>query len=256
MPIRRFNYTQRQRIEQSDARITLHEPESGFATFDAALNLKPYELPEEALVFVEAYRQTTRMRFAFGTAGHIEPLSERILGEFDTTDGVLFRVCVSSTAQPQGMLLAEADQIQPRLPEAADDNRLPLLAVKPDDDLGHQVWSVDFSGDPILLVNSKLGDYHALSTSPAFIALVLPAALREILMRTLLVEKHTDTEDLQDWRSRWLRFACLLPGGSTPPDAEDKEEVENWIDSAAASFCRQFRMTERFSEFWTGEETP
>ena len=66
---RRFNYTDRMRILQADARFSLKQG-GGKWSFDAALDLDDYDLPPESLVFVEAYRQTVWMRFAWARSGH------------------------------------------------------------------------------------------------------------------------------------------------------------------------------------------
>ena len=39
----------------------------GMLSFDAKLDLTGYDLPDDARVFVEAYRQTSFMRFPHGT---------------------------------------------------------------------------------------------------------------------------------------------------------------------------------------------
>ncbi len=185
MAIRRFNYTGRLRIRREHVRITIHESGGEPARFDATLNLDPYRLPKDAPVFVEAYRQTTWMRFEFGTVAHIRPKDRPVLTDFDTPDGVLFRVKVTSPNEPHGKLLARADRIQARQPHEEEQPRVPLLPVKPDPDLGDEVFRVDFSDRPILLVNAGLANSTTAARSPVFVSLVYPAVLREILARIL-----------------------------------------------------------------------
>ena len=180
--IRRFNYTHRIRIRRKDVRITLEE-DNGKFSFDADLSaLAGYELPPESLVFVEAYRQTNWMRFDFGQVGAIAPQKNRALSQFDSPEGLLFRVKVT----PKGdihTLLAEADRIPLMRPDEAEGERIPLLPVKPQK-LGEEIYRVDFSGDrPLLLINSEAGNYTDIGRSPAFVSLVYPAVLREILTR-------------------------------------------------------------------------
>ena len=93
--IRRFNYTDRLRIRRSDVRIVLRE-EDGKLEFDADLRaLADYDLPPDSLVFIEAYRQTNWMRFPFGQLGAILPGANRVLSQFDSPDGIQFRVKVT-----------------------------------------------------------------------------------------------------------------------------------------------------------------
>ena len=95
-------------------------PEGRGWGFEAVFELDGCELPAEALVFVEAYRQTTWMRWAWGTVGALQPPANRALAEFDSPDDVLFRVRVTSPGtpeEPHGLLPAEADRVRLRSPE-------------------------------------------------------------------------------------------------------------------------------------------
>ena len=247
--IRRFNYTHRIRIRRKDTRITLRD-DNGKFSFDADLSaLAGYELPPESLVFVEAYRQTNWMRFDFGQVGAITPQKNRTLSQFDSPEGLLFRVKVT----PKGdihTLLAEADRIPLMRPDQTEGERIPLLPVKPQK-LGEEIYRVDFSGDrPLLLINSEAGNYADIGRSPAFVSLVYPAVLREILTRVLLVEKHDDDSNLDDWKSQWVRFASLSPGLGDLPDPKETDERSDWIDKAVFAFAKQIQTCARFSEFW------
>lgn len=214
--------------------------------------LGEYGLPTDAKVFVEAYRQTNWMRFDFGTIGTVQPPGNLELPDFDTREGVLFRVRVTATANPEGRLLAEADQISPVLgKDTGEEAREPLLPIKPED-LGEEVFRVDFGDRPILLINNQFGDWRALAKSPAFVCMALPQALREILTRVLYIEGYYETEDTADWKARWLKFASLLPGSSAPPEEEEKDRFEDWINEAVAAFARMHGMKSRFNVFWSG----
>jgi hypothetical protein len=244
--IRRLNYTGRVRLARRDTQIFLEE-QNDKLSFNADLHLEDYQLPADALVFVEAYRQAIWMRFHFGTVGAPLPPSNRLLSEFDTPDDVRFRVKVTK-ATDQHILLAVADEIPLRRADEQKGKRLPLLPVKPHD-LGHEVWRLDFSDDkPRLLINSAAGDWRAIGRSPAFNALVYPSALREVLTRVLIIDGHDDSDDLSDWRSLWLRFAASLPAMGLPPE-EDEAKYE-WIDSAVLAFAKKSGAFVRFTDFW------
>ncbi len=249
--IRKFNYTGRERILREDVRILLKE-EEGLRTFDASIDLDAYELPGSALVAVEAYRSgsPTWMRFPFGNAAKVEAPADRMLTEFDSFDGIKFRVRVTSVEEPSGLLLAEADRITLKKPEEEKENRVSLLPVVPED-LGEQLWRVDFEEEPSLLVNKAVGDWRAVSLSPGFVALVYPAVLREVLTRTLLFEKHFDLDDSEEPLSKWLRFASLLPGMTElPTEDEGAEASHDWIENAVAAFARRCGLLAKFDTFW------
>jgi hypothetical protein len=251
MSINRLNYTGRRRINRRDVRIVIYDRGIQPPEFDADLRLKEYRLPADALVFVEAYRQTRWMRFEFGRVGALVPPIDRTLGEFDCAEGILFRVRVTSAAGRKGVVLAEADQIRAKRSDNLDDERVPLLPVQPAD-LGHLVWKVDFSDDPVLLINRTL-DWRAVASSPPFRSLVCPAALREVLTRILFQEDYPDLEDWGDWKAKWLRFGSGLPGCGDVPGEDENDRYDEWIDVVTEAFARQVNMIGLFTEYWHEE---
>ena len=249
--IRRYNYTGRKALSRADAQVFVEEQP---LQFEAVLRLGDYELPDDAKVFVEAYRQTSWMRFDFGIVAAIEAPADCRLTEFETRDGVLFRVKVTAASAPTGRLLAEADQLSPlRQKESDEQPREPLLPIKPED-LGEETFRVDYAGErPILKINKRAGDWRTLARHPAFVCLVLPEVLREILTRVLSIEEYYETEDDSDWRARWLRFGSLIPGSSEPPASKDEEDrFDDWVNDAVAAFARLHHMRNRFNLFWSG----
>jgi hypothetical protein len=250
--IRRFNYTDRLRILREDVRIELRQHGNSFS-FSAKLDLGEYDLPEDALVFVEAYRQTSWMRFEFGTAGAVTAPQECALTEFDSPDDIRFRVKVTQASDTH-VLLAEADRIPLHRPEESQDRRVPLLPVKPHL-LGDEIYRVDFSDDrPRLLVNKDAGDWRAIAKSPAFASLVYPAVFREVLTRIVMVNEFDDSTDSTDWRSLWLKLAELLPGVGECPKTNDDDDSSDWIDIAVQAFATKLKNLGKFSEYWKKEE--
>jgi len=253
--LRRFNYTGRVRILREDVRFSL-KPEGAAWAFDAVLALDKYELPADAIVAVEAYRQTSWMRFDFGKVGALQPPVSRVLGEFDTPDDILFRIRVTSAGtpeEPHGMLLAEADRIPLRSPEELEDPRIPLLPVLPSD-LGSELWRIDFEDYPRLLLNTAAGNYKQIGLDPGFISVVYPSALREVLGRILHREKYRDFDEPDDWQARWLRFAVQVLGVGEPPTEEDGEDAnDDWINRAVAAFARKHGLVEKFRTFFGAE---
>jgi hypothetical protein len=255
---RTLNYTGRKTIYHEDASITLQPKPGGGCEFDVRLDLAEYKLPDHALVYVEAYRQTTWMRFPWGSVGKLQSPAVRLLSEFESPDDILFRVKVVCD-DPHGQLVAEADQIRPCDPGEDNSNRLPLLPVKPED-LGEEMWKVEIEAPTTrLLVNSSFGDVHAIALSPQFRALVYPAALRTILKQALC-DRGTDGQlpsegESDEWQSKWIRFCQYLPGiasGVDPYDFDDLDEREEWIDEAVRAFCRRQKLKELLPELGVG----
>lgn len=238
---RTFNYTGLKRIPLKHVSITLTrstpDPE-----FDATLNLAEYGFPGNAGIWVEAYRRTTWMRWAWGTVAHQQPPADRRLTKFDEPDGVLFRVrVVGQDEADRNRLLGEADRIQPLGEGEAAQQRRPLLITHPDD-LGDELWRLDWEDDqPRLLINRNAKPSWRQAASTAwFSTLVYPEVLRQILKKILIEEKWSpNDDDGSDWRSDWLHFASRVLNAGPPPDANQVDDCSQWVDDAVNSFARR-----------------
>ncbi|WP_373653315.1 hypothetical protein [Schlesneria sp. DSM 10557] len=247
MAISRFNYTGLQKINRRDVQITLNIPKDSPPEFAAELSLTGYEFPADSLVFVEAYRQTTWMRFSFGSVkGIVRPVDTK-LTEFDSPDEIRFRVRVTASGENSGKMLGEADQIRPVGEMDDDDERSPLLNVRPAD-IGDEVYRVEMEQTPVLLINRNVGDWRAAATSPIFQALTAPAILRSVLTHLLVIDDASDPDDDESPHARWLRFAISLPGVAECP--EDKDARPGWIDDVVSSFARQKQVLTSFMNAW------
>jgi len=249
--IRRFNYTGRKKILRDDVPFALTGAKPVWG-FNADLGgLGEYELPHDARIYVEAYEQASYMRFDFGIVGAISapPIDARLLTEFEGSDGVRFRVKVVD-ASPQAKLLAEADGILPLSPEESDQNKLPLLPVR-HHDLGQEIWRIDFEDGtqnrPTLLISEQIPDRIAFVRSSAFTAMAWPSLFREILVRILVIDRHYELDDSDDWRCMWLQFArTLIPGTSLP---KDTDAAYAWIDDTILAFCAKNTLLAKFKEY-------
>jgi len=254
MPIRSLNYTGRRRITKEEINLRLNQLPDKTGTFDADIRLeKSHALPENAVVCVEAYRGSSAswMRFPFGTVGALNPPVDRRLTDFDGTDGILFRVKVTSPEKDQGLILAEADALSTRAPDEEEHSRQSILPVQSDKTLEKRVWRLDFKDEPVLLVNSALGEKWDVVRDQAFMALVMPEVLEAILIRILLVDKYPDDQDEEDgsWQSKWLRFVRSIPGTTNQPDIDEKDALEEWIEGIVGAFSRKLRILDRYEEY-------
>lgn len=255
---RRFNYTKRKRILREHAKIRILRDDKGALSFSALLELASYGFPEgdrESRVFVEAYRGSTASwkRFDFGSPTAPMPPDDRSLDDFGVPEGILFRVRVTETAgDSAGRMLGEADGIPPQLPGEADQPVQPLIRHMPADDIGDEIWRVDFSDElPLLRINSRVPmGVDQFLLDPGYRAVVAPAVMRQVLIKLLLVDRFDgDEEDESDWRQKWLQFAERLTGTTPPPASEGNEAIDDWINTAIENFARRagfkrFFMTE------------
>lgn len=248
MTVRTLNYTRRRRLRHDDLRFSIYTTPQAEYAFKAELDIAKYELPEHARVFVEAYRQTHWMRFDFGTVERIASPKNTVLSIFDNTEGILFRVRVTASKDAPGLLVAEGDRIPFTTREEKPKKRVPLLPVVPED-LGGEICKVSYEGSgPELVVNSSLGNWRGIARDPLVIALVYPLVLRDVLYRICFVEDDFDREDRSDWRSRWCRFAELLPGMEAFP--EDRDDREDWVEKAVSAFSRRNAVVGKFGLYW------
>jgi len=224
--------------------------------FDAELLFAGYTLPAEALIAIEAYRRTSWKRFPCGTVGKFSLPTDRRLDEFSSPDGVLFRVRVISSNGRNGLILAEADNIQPHSQDPEQNvgrrrGRISLLPVESVNDLDKQLFRVDLSNAPVLLINSCVGDWRSVARDPVFCELVYPAVLREVLRYILRIEGG-DPRAMNEWKSQWIRFATVLTGENVPEDDLDKKDT--WIEEAVSSFCRRNNFSSGFMKYWNAKE--
>lgn len=250
MPIRSLNYTGRRRITREEARIRLRQLSEKIVVFDADIKLDDHKLPEDAIVSVEAYRGSSAswMRFDFGTVGAVKLPDDRRLAEFDGSDGILFRVKVTSPAK--GVILAEADGISPRAPDEEEHTNESILPVRSDKNLGKRVWRLHFEDHPVLLVNSALGEKWDVVRDPVFLALVMPQILELILLRIFCIERYDrQDEDTEGWVAQWLKFVRSIPGTADFPDSGDMDTILPWIEDTVSAFSRKLDMLDKFEEY-------
>lgn len=238
MPVRRFNYTGRVRIEEQNVALELHETDDGNApTFTALLNLAELNLPDDARVVITARRGRAAMRFDWGTVGNPAPPPDCRLT--DVPVDPVFRVMVEGNDH---QILALANSISPRR-AAGRESLLWLEEV----DLDQEVWKLRFDepGRPVLLVNQKIGGMSAaIRQESGLQGTVLPEVFRSILTRALIVEAYPPDDDDSPW-SNWLRFTDRFYAADFAADDDDGDgdkdngTISEWIDGAVAAFTRE-----------------
>ena len=243
--IRRFNYTQRRRIEQRRISIELHETDNGNPlTFSAELNLEGMGLPADALVVVIANRDRVTRRFDWGTIADSTPPQDCRLT--DILYNPVFRVMVLAP-DGSGRLLALADRIRPK--RGSTDNSLLWLQ---EEDLGKEVWRIDFAdGNPTMLVNKNIpGISTAVREDEAFRALVIPEALRAILTRALIVEGNDFDDDEGRW-SPWVGFVRNFYDEEFPTTSDENGDdmaKAEWVQGAVEAFTsRRFHASDQYT---------
>ena len=246
--IRRFNYTQRKRIERERIEIEIDDLDDAVPpSFTAMLDLDPLKLPHNAPLIIEAKRSRSSIRFDWGTVGNPTPPSNRSLQNVPTNP--TFRVIVVDP-DGSGRLLALADNIRPQRAGAGPESLLWLEETE----LGKEVWRLDYGEheNPTMLVNKNIaGISEAVRNDDAFRALVIPEVLRSILTRAVIVDECEPDDDASLWND-WLNFVgdfydVTLPSLSNIHDPDSADRMD-WIENAVEAFATdRFPASEKYS---------
>jgi hypothetical protein len=232
-----INHTGRKRIDGGHVRIDLERttrPIRLVARFDLAT----LKLPPGARIWIEPFHGDLAERLDFGTVAEPVPHEPPVLRELNPDQrGFAFRVKVVDA--PTGRLLALARRLPVGDPS---DGRRELFKVCTRE-LGEEVWKVelDEASPPTLVLNRDIPDLPARLRSDAeFRAIVLPAAMRAVLLQMALTRREAD-EDEDVWENRWFGFAeeCA---GEERPDSDDRDGWIGWIDRACAGLARRHRL--------------
>ena len=174
---------------------------------------------------------------------------DRRLTEFEEPDGVLFRIRIVQPPGPEHhKLLGEADGVSFVKAGEAEDHRRHLLTPVPEA-LDQELWRLDFESDPprLLINRDAKPNWKDVARSTAFIALVYPEALRQLLFRATAADPSED-DGAEGWEADWVRFARQVGGLGPPPGPEEdvQAEREKWVSEAVAAFARKNELRKKW----------
>jgi len=247
--LRRFNFTGRIKIPKSNVKITLIEENDVIKSFNALIQLSDLNLPEGAIVFVEAYyRMMESQRYDYGLVNQIRQPPNSSLGLLGLTGSLKFRVFV---VDENGKILALVEDIGVK----RESDKTSLLPVDVHD-LGSRLWDLAETGDegaPVLELNSRIeGIKLVAANDPRFILSVYPSVLRQILMRMAFIDCIDFGDPVFTWQKNWIQYSKNIY--STPPEGSIetvKEQIIDWIDGVVKAFTttrsadwRDYRLLE------------
>ncbi len=245
--IKRINRTGRKRIKREDIEIAIRPAEAGRAPiFDITLALDEYGFPADARVRVEAARSNAFQRWSFGTVGDMTLPTEEERRMTDVAAGSKFRIFVVAS-DGSGKLLGHAANIKPK--HSLDS----LLPLEERDDLGKEVWRVDFDekgdGSPVLQVNRAIdGISESVRSDSVFRSLVMPAVFRAILTRMVLIDEASADDEDGPWADWFLTAQAYYSDGEPPAlnelastDDRDNRRAEalDWIEDVIRAFAEK-----------------
>jgi len=237
-----INFTERKKILKSNFIFITSKSSEG--DYELSVELGDFVTSDffgHERVYIEAYAKSTRQAIDCGSILALRLPSQIPLKGLDVSAVILFEVKVVDESAKLGRLVALGRQF--RANEDEVDNTMPLLPIV-EHDLGEIPWKVNFEPTPNELHLNKLipGATDRFKTDGMFLALVLPAALREILTH------HLNRDDADENTEKWTEFAQSFG----KQDSED--EVNEWIDKVIEGFCKKHKMTtERLMRSIEGE---
>ncbi len=228
--MRRFNYTGRKKIYRDDVKIKLRGDFNEKPIVDVAISLDDYDFPRESIVFLEPQLKTRFMRIALGQAIGSVRCNGIELTDFDDAEGLNFRIKV--TDESQGLLLGLAENIKPySKDDKLDGNQQSILPVSSVDLSSYGVfWRIRWGDQKAVLeIERELGSREQVVRSLEFRGFILPAAMRQILVKILSDGWDDELSDPQELSTQWLLFTKQIGAGM--PESESSEH-EDWIDNA------------------------
>ena len=238
---RTFNYTGRIKIEQNEVVFSLAGTESE-PEFDVVFGFDESQYPADASLYVEAHYNLTRKRYPFGAVSKIRPPKDKSLSGIDLSGSTLFRVLIVDESGKHGLLLASGEGFRADRNINDEKDRSSILTVvkKPLDQL---IWKIEIEtgGSPELCINSNIPNaIDKMKSDPHFQSLVLPAALRQVLIYYLWSDSYDQDDEIYN---KWMEFTKYF--GGEKPDDDDPLTLMNWIDDGVSSFSSKFNMCDK-----------
>lgn len=127
---------------------------------------------------------------------------------------------VTSSGDPDGILLFQPAQIAPRL------------------------WSLKIGNEdqPILYIDENIPDAAQWAKSdPTFTACVLPAVVTELMHAILDLSDAPE----EGWEADWIKWAEIFMPGSPPPYKASAVDQKSWIDELIDAFAARHDLAGR-----------
>jgi hypothetical protein len=232
-----INFTNRFKINKQQVKFVTYEASDGVLEFDVDLDSLPKEnFSDDAKIYIEAHANITRQIFDCGTVANFKLPTNRRLDELDRSSSPAFSLKIVEESNGMARILASGEQFKANDDPNKEVELLPVVSHP----LGEVPWKVDFSLSPHeLIINSAIPNgIELLKTDTLFMALILPAAFKEILTYYLFVGNEDHDENSKNWM-----FLAESFGGKKPDD--DDFAIKNaWVEEVITAFCKQYRWTE------------
>lgn len=250
-----------------DARLLKIHQKAPLLKIEFDWGLKPNldDIPSNARVFVDAWKDMSFMRFDYGNFHNIVQPNNISLTELDSWTSASFVVRIVQN----GIILAASKKHTVSIAQPDLKSRRSLI-IADYEDLGERPWKLDIYEDipiPRLVFNERWWNEleekgKSLSDDSKVMGMIMPAVL-ENMLNFLIISLKSDLHRWhQDpsWKGAWIRFARnLLPDGipeyieNETDESEFLSEASNWISQVVKIYSDSKSLTSNLIN-WVGVE--
>jgi hypothetical protein len=257
-----LNYTKREPIQREHVNVRiLPGEENKPPKLDVNIDFKPYTafFERDYRIFVEAYLDTVSKSFAWGTVEFPKAPEDCALDHLDSCEHMLITIRIVDANDPEkpGRVAGICKGIQASVGGAVQS----LLPNVSDTEMRGELWRLEITDDgPIVRVNARIiADRQGFARSPAFLTLVFPGMLRNIV-EWMLGDCAPGEDESDKPRGLWVRWVLELLGQAGLPEGvyprEDAaEQRRDFINDVIAKFDADHKLLQKHLPSWYSGET-
>jgi hypothetical protein len=257
-----LNYTRRQTIRREHVTVRiLPGQDNKPPKLDVVVDFTPYAgmFKPNDRISVEAYLDVVSKSFAWGTVGSPNAPDDCALDHLESWElmYVTVRIVDADDRERPGRVAGICSRIQASSAGAVQS----LLPIVGDTEMRGELWRFDITDDgPIVRVNAKLvGDRQGFARSPAFLSLVFPCMLRDIV-DWILGDCAPSKDEMEKPRGLWLRWMLDLIGEADLPEGvyprEDAAELRrDFVNDVIAKFDADHKLLQKYLPSWYSGES-
>jgi hypothetical protein len=237
------NPTNIQKIFKSNISFEVFDDSHGQRNFIIhELFLANLDLPGDAQVYCVPKAHDAEKPVSLGQVGNLKNIGEILPIEGLSSNAPLkFRFLIVD--YDTSMILASAENMRAKSPDEDGFDALLPVNVR---DLGSLIWRMELTpdDDPLLELNKNyLGIAEKLRTDVEYQALIIPEAVRQVLIH--LVENNSDP-DPENWVQKWIRWLSDLGFKDIPEEDEtSSKDIEEWAEKVVQKFSKKYELFER-----------
>lgn len=247
----KLNFTNRETINLNQICLVIDETGGEFPLIEMSLDLNNSDLHSEDKVYLEGTFSGFYQSFDYGKVGNIIPPADNRITDIpaDFVDSTSFYVKVVEDNSESGKLRALSRKIIPEIKTVSGKGsaKRSFFRVK-QEDLGDTPWKVITDGPSVLVLNSEFQNPKSLlKNNPYFRNILIPAAVKEILLR-IVAEAEDFSCEGDEWFVPWNIFVSENLKVSLPEEDDDMRTKLEFVDEVMDIFYTRLKATNKISE--------